>query len=798
MIRYITILLLGIAALTGTVFGEKISGTVYDANLGAPISYAEIILYQQEDSIQVTGTITGPEGQFSLENISPGTYMVEVYFLGYENRFFRDITVEASNRGADLGRIGLSPTVIASEAVEVEGRKPAISYQIDKKVISVDEKLTAVSGNAADVLENVPSVTVDIDGNVSLRGSSNFRVLIDGRPSVLDASDALQQIPASSIENIEIITNPSAKYDPEGTSGLINIVMKKNRRNSRSALLNLNAGVDDKFGGDLIYDMQSDKLSATVGLDYNRRFTDGSDIEEVETSQNGRTSFLYSEGGTTRGRISLGVRGSLAYKLGSADLFTLDFRYGNGSYQGGASLDYDEWSSAEIDRLRYSSLNDSERSWDYYASSMSYERRFAGQKHQLKGELYFSRRFSDESSLNERTAPEGTIISGQRALESGPSRQLSGRLDYSRPLGGEHRLEAGYQGQFNQAEDNTALYFFDPASGNYSFQKDFENYTDYRRTIHAVYGIYGGQWGRLGYQAGLRGEYTDRATAFGQTAPERFAIDRADLFPSAHFSYQFSDGQQLMGSYSRRIERPRSWYLEPFITYVDAYNLRSGNPALTPEYIDSYEIGFQTFIDKTLFSSEMYYRIGRDRIERVRSVYAENITIFTPENVGTDYALGSEIMLNLDVVKPWNVNLLGNLYNYRIEGTLYERPFSRESFNWNVRFNNSLRLTRDLQVQINTQYDSPTVSSQGRREGFFSADLALKQSLFAQFMTATLQVRDIFGTEKYERYSRGLDFYNYNLSDRESPSVMLNLRFNFNNYKQPREGGNRGGADDDF
>lgn len=798
MIRYIKMLMLSVTALTGSVLGETISGIVYDANLGAPISYAEIIVYQQKDSVQLTGTISGPEGQFGVAGLSPGTYMVEVFFLGYESRFFRDISLEANGSGADLGRINLTPTVIAAETVEVEGRKPAVTYQIDKKVISVDEKLTAVSGSAADVLENVPSVTVDNDGNVSLRGSSNFRVLIDGRPSVLDASDALQQIPASSIENIEIITNPSAKYDPEGTSGLINIIMKKNRRDTRSALANLNAGVDDRFGGDLIYDLQSEKLSVTLGLDYNRRFTDGSDVEEIETLQDGRTSFLYSEGGTTRGRISLGMRGSLAYKPGTADLLALDFRYGNGSYQSGATLEYDEWSSAAADRLRYSSLNDSERSWDYYAASMSYERRFGGKNHQLKGEIYFSRRYSDETSLNERSAPAGGIISGQRALESGPSRQLSGGLDYSRPLGGEHRLDAGYQGQFNQAEDNTGLYFFDPAAGSYVFQEAFENYTDYRRTIHALYGIYGGKWGGLGYQAGLRGEYTDRATLFGLNAPQRFAIDRADIFPSAHFSYQFSDGKQLMGSYSRRIERPRSWYLEPFITWVDAYNVRSGNPALTPEYIDSYEFGFQTFIDKTLFSTEMYYRIGRDRIERVRSVYAENVTIFTPENVGTDYALGSELMLNLDVLKPWNINLLGNLYNYRIEGMLYDRPFSRENFNWNVRFNNAFHLHRNLQLQINTQYDSPTVSSQGRQEGFFSADLALKQTLFAQFMTATLQVRDIFGTEKYERFSRGLDFYNYNLSDRESPSVMLNLRFNFNNYKQPREGGNRGGGDDDF
>lgn len=241
-----------------------------------------------------------------------------------------------------------------------------------------------------------------------------------------------------------------------------------------------------------------------------------------------------------------------------------------------------------------------------------------------------------------------------------------------------------------------------------------------------------------------------------------------------------------MASYSRRIERPRGWELEPFETWMDAYNVRVGNPSLAPEYIDSYEIGYQTNFGKNLISSEIYYRITHNKIEHVRSVYDDNITLHSVENIGTDYALGGELLFNLDMLKVWTVNLMGNFYNYRVEGELYEESFSRESFNWRARMSNAIKLGASTQFQLDGMYNSPTVSSQGRREGFFITNAALKREFLNRQLSATIQVRDIFSTAKYEYTTVGPDFRTSRYATREAPMVMLNIRFNFNNYKPER------------
>jgi len=273
-----------------------------------------------------------------------------------------------------------------------------------------------------------------------------------------------------------------------------------------------------------------------------------------------------------------------------------------------------------------------------------------------------------------------------------------------------------------------------------------------------------------------------------------YKIDRIDYFPTLHISYGAQDGQQMMASYTRRIDRPRGYYLEPFETWMDAYNVRKGNPGLSPQYIDSYEFGYQTFLGNNLLSTELYYRRTNNKVERVRSVYENNITLHLVENVGKDYSLGSEFLLNTDLSKKWNINFLGNFYRYRIEGILNENRFSRESYNWGLRLNNILKFTENLQLQLNGRYNSPTVSSQGRREGYFSTDIALKKDFWEKKLSATLQVRDVFGTRDYEYYSEGPDFYTYNYASYTWPNVMLNIRYNLNNYKVKREG-NRDNGD---
>jgi outer membrane receptor protein involved in Fe transport len=777
--------------------GGKIIGTVYDVKLDTPIEYANIVLHNQPDSSQVTGTITDQNGYFQLNHIQPGIYYLEAHFLGYKVKRINNIELKPPSINVNLGQIELEQGALSAEVVEVEGERVPIAYQLDKKVINVDRLSTTVSGNAVEVLENIPSITVDIEGNVSLRGSNNFTLLIDGRPSVLEPSDALQQLPASSIENVEIITNPSVKYDPEGTSGIINIILKKNQQLGISGMANLNGGLRNKYGGDALIDYQNSRYHATVSIDYNNRFYGGEGREKNMTMQEGRISLISSQGTSSRDRTSVGVRGELVLKLNQANTLNFGGRYGNRSSQRYYESDLEQWLEMEQQHSFYSNITESERSGAYYSLFSSYLHRFANKGHEIYTELYYRGRDGDEITSNKLLDDQYVQTSGQKSTEAGPSNDLRFKVEYSHPMGGENRFEAGYLGELDRSKERTGLYEYDPVLGYDVFFEQYSNNTLYYKNIQALYALYGGKWKQFGYQGGLRGEYTYRTIEFDRVA-ELFTIDRWDYFPTIHLSYQFNGGEQFMASYSRRIDRPRGWELEPFETWTDAYNVRAGNPALRPEYIDSYEGGIQTYVGKNLFSSEIYYRVTHNKIERVRSVYDDNVTLHTVENVGTDYALGSEMLFNMEVLKNWNSILTGNLYKYRIDGMLSGESFSRESFNWRSRMSNTFKLGRFTQVQLDGIYNSPSVSAQGRREGFFMINGAVKRELLNRRLSITLQIRDLFSTAKHEYTAEGPDFYTHRYRTRESPMVMLNIRFIFNNYKpEPQQDTDEFGEEED-
>lgn len=776
----------------------EIIGKILDSETLAPIEYANIILHSQRDSSQITGTISDANGKFTLDGLRPGRYFLEIHFIGYEIETIGNVGIRPANPVFEVDDIILSAKTIANDAVDVVDERAAISYQIDKKVINVSKQYASAAGNAADVLKNVPSVSVDIEGNVSLRGSSSFTVLIDGRPTVLDSEDALQQIPASVIDNIEIVTNPSARYDAEGTSGIINIIMKKNKLQGSSGVVNLKGGYEDKHGGDILVSYRMGKLHAYAGADYNDRDHPGSKRAEQRTLFDEISSVSLSEGESLRGRSGSGLRGGLDLNITPKDVFSLGFRYGERTRDRGSNLNYDEWTGTGINRQSYISNNNTERSGTFFALNFNYQHIFSKKSHNLTLRADFHDRNSDELSVNELLDMDNNITSGQRSSEVGPSNRLQFNLDYVQPLGKDGKLEAGYQARFGESNDRTGLFEYDLLSGNYLEQIQFRRNTEYLRNIQAMYGMFAGKSGRLGYQAGFRAEYTDRTTSILEDNQD-FIINRWDYFPTTHFSYQLREDRQLMASYTRRIVRPRSWYLEPFITWTDAYNVRQGNPGLKPTYIDSYEAGYQMPIGSSLFSSELYYRVSHNRVERVRSVYDDNVTLTAPANVGTDYALGAELMLNSDLSKWWNINLMGNLYNYKVEGVLNERSFAEENFSWNMRLNQTLKFGSTSSVQVNSRYFSNIVTAQGEMEGFFLFDLGLKQTLINKVLTATLQVEDLFGTAKHEFIYSGQDFYIYDYSNRQSPIVMLTLNYNFNNYKNERGRNGRNGDDgDDF
>jgi outer membrane receptor protein involved in Fe transport len=601
----------------------------------------------------------------------------------------------------------------------------------------------------------------------------------------MDAQDALQQIAATSIEKIEIITNPTAKYDADGTAGIINIIMKKNLGQELSGIFNANAGMYDTYGGNFLINYQ-DGFKANIGLDYNQRYFPGDQIQNnIYYLENG-TSTINSIGEIERERTTFEGRAGIEFSISDQDVLGFGFRGGKRKGGFNRSQNFTEFSSTDPTEFTYFGTSDRAREGIYYSLNSNYTRTFNFPGHQLLAEVLFSKQTSDEFTTTSEFDDIGQI-SGKKTTENGPSTDFRGKMDYTLPFSDVSKFEAGYQGEIELSDESNDLFEFNPSTNEYEIQSEFSNLTKYNESQHSLYSMYSDMLWLLNYQVGLRAEYTYRnieIPVIGQT----FNIDRIDYFPSVHTSYKFTPVSTVMASYSRRINRPGGWALEPFPTWVDANNVRIGNPDLLPEFIDSYETGIQTIIGTINLSTELYFRMTTNKIEPVRTALEDNVTLTTFSNVGKDYSLGGEVMLIFDPLEFWNVNFMGNLYNYRVEGSILDEPFSNESFNWQTRMNNTFKLWSSTQVQFNLNYNSPTVSSQGRWEEFFSSDLSVRQEIIDNVLALTLQVRDVFGTAKREYTSEGTNLYNYNNFDMHTPALMLNVRYTFNNYKPKREG----------
>jgi outer membrane cobalamin receptor len=773
--------------------GGVIKGVVKDQALEFPVEYATVSVYAMSDSTLIDGTITDANGAFVLKKLKPGSYFVEVSFIGYNKAAVRNIPINKKRKVIDLKTVSLRQSTKALDEITVTTERIPVKYEIDKKVIPVSRQITAASGNAIDVLENVPSVSVDIEGNVSLRGSSNFTVLVDGKPSILDAADILEQMPASMIENLEIITNPSAKYDPEGTAGIINVITKKNKDSGLTGVVNVNVGSHENNSADFLLNYRKKKWNFNFGLDYSRRGFKGTSESENRTEVQGITNYVISNGDTERHRDGYGFKTGVDYDINDKNQLSFAFRYGTRNMERKSFLDYEEYAEGATSAL-YDSRDLWTREMDFINSSLSYTKKFKEKGHQWFTQVSFSRRANgDEESLNARFDTNGQV-SGQRSTEEGPGQRIEIRSDYTFPMGKDRKFEFGYQGQIRSSEADTRRFEYNTATDNYDFQPEFSNDVAYDKSVHGLYATFADKEGILGYQIGFRTEHTNREVDYSGEA-EKFKINRWDFFPTIHAQFDLGARNQLMASYTRRIDRPRGYYLEPFITWTDAYNVRQGNPDLDPEYIDSYELGYMKRFGDQAISVESYYKVTHNKVERIRTVYQENVMLSSVANVGKDYSFGIEATLNLSFAKWFKNDLIGNAYHYKTEGNFETenafgesvfQNFSTESFNWSLRNNSTFIFDKRTRLQMNINYQSPTNWAQGERAGFLTTSLALKRDFFNRKLSATFQVRDVLGTFKHETEYLGEKFYNFNKFEMNSPVFRLNLSYKINNYKQKR------------
>lgn len=794
--RRILILLLLILFIQNTTDAQRrqrmndysgiITGKVVDSETDEPMEYANIVLFAKRDSSMVTGTVTNVEGVFTLELNRPGRFYMTADFMGFEKSVLDTVTLMPPSKALDLGVIRLERATYQIDEVNVEGERLPFEYRIDKKIINVDQQLTTVSGSAVDALQNSPSITVDIDGNVFLRGSQSFTVLIDGRPTILDGNDALEQIPATSIKNIELITNPSAKYDPEGTAGIINVILKKNSLQGLSGISNVNLGTFYQHGVDVAANYRVDDFVFTISANYNKRKHPGT-IDRFATTITPEKTFKNEFHGDRDGeRTHYDIKFGIDYNLTESDIFMIGTRYGGREGGHDREMDISEWNSIDQTWFHYNSDSDEERNGTFFSSYAGYEHLFDSQSHKLTLRFEYGTRDFEELSISEDFLDDGTMLVARKYSEEGPDTEYEIKADYYYEMDKDNILEIGMESEFESENEESKNYYYDYDINQYIFRDEYSHESDFKDNTHAAYVTFASQIDDFGIKLGLRGEYTDRKMTLVETN-QSFIVDKMDYFPTVHTSYNIAKGTQLMASYSRRIQRPRGWYLEPFETWMNENNLRIGNPELEPEYIDAYEVGFAQHFESTSFSLEGYYHLNKNNIEHVHTPYEDDVMLHTFVNIGEVKRIGVEAMINIMPTEWWNMNIMGSYFNVTQTGELFGESYDTEENNWNTRFMTMFRIFKGLTLQMHLRYDPPSKTIQGEREEQFMTDAAFNYDIIEKTLSTTLQIRDIFSTGKYEFTSVGSNFDSYTKFTRTAPSVMLTFTYKLNNYKNGKD-----------
>jgi outer membrane receptor protein involved in Fe transport len=786
----------------------KIKGKIIDAETKEAMEYANVVVYNQQDSKLVTGGITAANGSFEIENLAYGNYYVVANFIGFVAQTIKDLKINPNSSTIDLGTLELATDRTKVGEVEVVAERNRVEYKIDKKVINVTNDINAAGGSAVTVLENTPSVEVDIDGNVSLRGSSNFTVLIDGRPSVLAGSDALKQIPSAAIQNIEIITNPSVKYDPDGMAGIINVVMKKNVLSGINGIVNVNLGTGKKYGTDLLVNYKTKKYNVLFGANWNDNTDYGKMKSTRETYSGDTINYLNTTGRRDQTRGGSQIKGGFDYYFSDKTSANVSAELGTFKFDGFGGGNLHEFQYPANYELYSIQNNNSGRNGNYVTSTASFLTKFNDLgTHKLEGSFNFRNRDgSSDESIDETVTdslytPSENYISRVITTDNSTSNDYRLKLDYTLPLKKGAKFEAGYQSRMENESEDFQFTQYDPASGSFINNPKYSSDMNFKEDIHAVYSTYSGNIKAIQYVIGLRGEYTYRVLDHHAANSQKYILDRFDYFPSAHFSYTLLDESELMASYSRRINRPDGRDLDPFPQYINQYTVRIGNPNLKPEYTDSYELSYLRKYGTSFVSLESFYRTTNDLMTRIQDQEGD-IQVMTMQNLNRDQSLGGELMANVNATKWLLINASFSLYNYKLMGDVAGVSVDKQSTNYNARLNGTVKMSQDSRFQLTGFYRGPSVSAQGEQKGMAYINMSYRQDLLKKKLTATLSVRDLLGTMKMEGNSSGDGFKSTFKMQREPRVLMLTLSYKINNYKMdkqaPADQNGGGGMEDVF
>ena len=741
-----------------------IMGRIVNVDNNKSIEYATVRLYLEKDSVLITGLYTDKDGKFLFDKVLQGSYYLKFSFAGFMPKNSESILISSNLKGINLGTVSLqADKTLKLDQINVFGTADILTSGIDKKVYNVGEDMSVKGGTANDILKNIPSVDIDQDGRIMLRGDGSVTVLIDGRPSSLSGGNGktlLDALPAGSIERIEIVTNPSAKYDPDGTSGIINIVIKKNKLKGFNGLVSSNIGSGDFTGGNV----------ADGGLSMSYRNT----VFNVYGSYNGRylagyrnnTSFIRQTFLNDSVSILDQNRTGTDLNAGNTYRFGFDFNLKNRKTMSFSTTG----SNGRRDRTGdlWNGIKDIDQELVGLTRRVSYD---PSQQHNYDFNVNFRQEFKNNRGnlvvdANQSIGMEsiqGYYLQGNYSLDSvvdAPS-YLSQRLfnveknnissiqtdlTYLWPeklMRSEFGLKAIIRDQgvdtYSETYDQSSLTYFEDTLANFLYQ--------YNEQIYSAYGIFGHQINKFKYQGGVRFE---KAYQIPNLISDSIKItnDYFNFFPSAHIKYSLNKKSEIGLSYSRRITRASSGDLNPFTAYSDPFNLRRGNPYLQPEFVNSYDLAYTTEKDKLNFSAAIFYRHTIGSISRIKVFYADNSSAVTFANIGQSHSYGTELIASYRPTKWWR-NTLSTNVNY-IQYETSDPNWNRSGVNWNVKYMGSVDFwKKTATLQLNVNYIAPRITVQGTAQRKGSVEISFDKKFNDGKWTVGTRVSDIFNRQGF-------------------------------------------------
>ena len=785
----------------------KIKGIVMDGELGGPLEFVTVQVKAKGSDKIVQGSVTGSDGNYMIGGLKKGEYVVTFSYIGYEE-VSKNISISSDNQILSLGELTLAEDANQLGEVEVVAKRPQMRFEIDRKVFDATQDIAAEGGSASDLLSNIPSVEVDNEGSVSLRGNSSVTIWINGKASGLTAdnqADILDMMPAGDIKQVEVITNPSARYSPEGTAGIINIILKDDRKPGYYGSVKVGADTDGGYQASGNINYSSSKVDAYANLNYrNREFKGGGITSRLNTPDN---SFLDQTNDSKRQYNNWFGRFGATWHITKSD----DLAFNVTGMTGGGD---------NSENIHYNSI-DSQKNTIYTSDRIT---NGDSDMKMYNLELNYVHKFSENSNIdlmvsNNQWRRDGMNIFRQSTVYTDPSQTANPlyqtqendikdktwevQADYTNKISDMARIEAGYKGTFQRNASPVDTYTGTTAEDIRQDESLYNRFL-YNQDVHALYMTYGGKWDKLSYQAGLRGEYwrvdtrsLDFDQEFNGKASETFEKDYFKLFPSAFISYALPKNNELQVNYTRRLRRPWGGQLNSFRNISDASNISFGNPELTPEYSHSFELNYiKSWESGHTLSLSGYYRSTDDVIQRIRFLNMEdNVMYTTSENVAKSQASGLEIVGKDKLFKILDLTTTVNLYYSKLDGFSYlpqgaETPVigdTDESFAWNVRMIANFSLPWGVSLQGTGNYNSKQLMAQGHREPNYSVDLGLRKSFLSDKLTLSINARDLLDSRKFRTVTAGDGFWQDSENWRGGRRVGFTLTYNFGNMNKKKD-----------